>query len=127
MPFTRKALENKNIRHELDQQSSCHETNQLSELVNQYEESKRKLKLIGINVDGIFDAEVDNAPVIRRHEEEEAQIEALVKKKKAFSAFGIYTNIGTLCVTSEAVLKAGRKQLEMRIKEKKKREEFSPN
>ena len=68
-------------------------------------------------MDGIFDAKVDDAPVIRRHEEEEAQVEALVKKRKAFSASGIYTNIGTMCVTSEAVLKAGRQQLELVAKE----------
>ena len=74
MPFTRKALENKNIRHELNQQSSSPEANQLSELVNQYEESKRKLKSIGMNVGGIFDAELDTAPVIRRHEEEELRL-----------------------------------------------------
>ena len=52
--------------------------------MNQYEESKRKLKLIGMNVDDIFEAEVDTASVIRRHEKEEAQIEALVKKGKHF-------------------------------------------
>ena len=73
---------------------------------------QEQLKQMGFRVNGIFDAEIDSAPMIQRSHEEKEQIRALVSKKKAFLASGIYTNIGTMCVTSGAVLKAQRSQME---------------
>ena len=73
---------------------------------------QEQLKQMGFRVNGIFDAEIDSAPMIQRSHEEKEQIRALVSKKKASTASGIYTNIGTMCVTSGAVLKAQRSQME---------------
>ena len=66
----------------------------------------------GFNVEGIFDAEIPTATTLRRKETQEEQVKALVDRKGGFSASAIYTNIGTMCVTSGAVLKAQRMQLE---------------
>ena len=79
----------------------------------------------GFNVEGIFDAEIPTATTLRRKETQEEQVKALVDRKGGFSASAIYTNIGTMCVTSGAVLKAQRMQLEQQqeakvVKAKKK-------
>ena len=70
----------------------------------------------GFNVEGIFDAEIPTATTLRRKETQEEQVKALVDRKGGFSASAIYTNIGTMCVTSGAVLKAQRMQLEQQKK-----------
>ena len=102
--FTRKALENPNIGHEMNEKDG--KTADLSLLSHQYETSKNILREMGFTVEGVFDAKIDAATVIWRRPEEEDWIDELVAKRKAFSASGIYTSIGTMCVISEAVLKA---------------------
>ena len=121
VPFTRRCLQNKNIRHEL-QDGDEEKSKQIAQIVKEYEDVKNKLRSLGFNVDGIFDAEIEVTPVIRREEEEEKQVDALVSKKKAFSASGIFQNVGTMCVTSKAVLLAQRKQLEMIVREQEAKE-----
>ena len=116
-PFTRKALQNPNIRHELNVSNQNDKSTQMENIVAEYNETKDKLKNLGFRGEGIFDAEIDCAPVIQRSTEEKEQIQALVWKKKAFSASGIYNNIGTMCVTSGAVLKAQRSQMEIYARE----------
>ena len=75
----------------------------------------------GFNVEGIFDAEIPTATTLRRKETDDEQVKALVDRKGGFSASAIYTNIGTMCVTSSAVLKVQRMQLkqQQRAKEDK--------
>ena len=83
----------------------------MEDLSQEYEEAKVKLLEEGFNVEGIFDAEIATATKLRRKETEEEQINALIDRKGGFSASSIFTNIGTMCVTSSAVLKAQRTQL----------------
>ena len=44
-------------------------------------------------------------------------MKALVERKGGFSASAIFTNVGTMCVTSSAIIKAQRIQLEKKAKE----------
>ena len=44
-------------------------------------------------------------------------MKALVEIKGGFSASAIFTNVGTMCVTSGAIIKAQRIQLEKKAKE----------
>ena len=111
VPFTRNALKSEYIRHELDEENQ-NKSAGIGKVVEEYCAAKDEVRDLGFKVDGIFDAHIKIAPVIRREEEEAKQVEALVNRKKAFSASGIYQNIGTMCVTSTAVLQAQRKQLE---------------
>ena len=66
----------------------------------------------GFNVEGIFDAEIPTAAKVRRNSTAEDQVKALVAQKEGFSASSIFTNIGTMYITSGAILKAQRIQLE---------------
>ena len=69
VPFIRKALENPNIRHEMNGKDGKLEN--LSLLSHQYETSKNVLRELGFTVEGVFDAKIDAAPVIQRRAEEE--------------------------------------------------------
>ena len=113
-PFTRACLKSTYIRHELGEER---EDNTLEDLVQEYEDAKMELKHEGFNVEGIFDAEVPTATKLRRKETEEEQVKALVERKGGFSASAIFTNIGTMCVTSGAIIKAQRLQLEQKALE----------
>ena len=110
VPFTRKALENPNIRHELNEDNV--QGRKLQAIYDEYVEQKLKLKDEGFNVEGIFDATIPTAQVARRSTEEEHQVKALVDQKSAFSAPSIFTNVDTMCITAGAVLKAQRIQLQ---------------
>ena len=113
-PFTRACLKSEYIRHELGEDR---EDNTLEDLVQEYEDAKLELKQEGFNVEGIFDAEVPTATKLRRKETEEEQVKALVDRNGGFSASAIFTNVGTMCVTSGAIIKAQRIQLEKKAKE----------
>ena len=63
------------------------------------------------NIKGIFDAMILTVTTLRRKDTEDGKVKALVDRKGRFSASAIYTNIGTVCVTSSAVFKAQRIQL----------------
>ena len=110
VPFTRKALKNQNIRHELNEDND--EGRKLQAIYDEYVGEKTKLLALGFNVEGIFDARIPTAQVARRSTEEEHQVKALVDRKSAFSASSIFTNVGTMCITAGAVLKAQRIQLQ---------------
>ena len=86
-------------------------------LSHQYEICKNVQREMEFTVEGVFDAKIDAAPIIRRRAEEEDQIDELVAKKKAFSASCIYTSIRTMYVISEAILKAQRRQMELYARE----------
>ena len=123
-PFTRECLKSPYIRHEIceNQEDAC-----LDELVNEYEEAKLDLKKEGFNVEGIFDADIPTATNLKRKETEYEQVKALIERKGGFSASSIYKNVGTMCITLGAVLKAQRYQLkkkatEERAKKQKKNE-----
>ena len=85
--------------------------------MQEYEDAKLELKQEGFNIEGIFDAEVPTATKLRRKETEEEQVKALVERKGGFSASAIFTNVGTVCVTSTAIIKAQRIQLKKKAKE----------
>ena len=116
VPFTRNCLKNEYVRHEIGEDTG---DTALEDLVQEYEEAKLDLKEQGFNVDGIFDAEIATATKLKRKETEDDQVKALVARKGAFSASAIFTNIGTMCVTSGAILKAQRIQLEAEAQKKK--------
>ena len=93
--------------------------------MEEYEDAKLALKYKGFNVEGIFDAEVPTATKLRRKETEEEQVKALVERRGGFSASAIFTNVGTMCVTSGAIIKAQRirvrrKLRKIRIKSRRK-------
>ena len=93
----------------------------MEDLAKEYEEAKIDLLIQGFNVEGIFDSEIPTATTLRRKEIQDEQVKALVDSKGRFSASAICTNIGTMCVTSSAVLKAQKTQLEQRQKAKEDR------
>ena len=80
-----------------------------------YHKNMKRLKLNylkkGFNVEGIFDAEITTASKLQSKEAEDEQVKALVDRKEGFLESSIYTNIGTMRVTSSTVLKAQRRQL----------------
>ena len=115
VPFTRNCLKSEYVRHELGEAT---QDTTLEDLVNEYEGAKLDLKAQGFNVDGIFDAEIATATNLKRKDTEDDQVQALVARKGAFSASAIFTNIGTMCVTSSAILKAQRIQLEAEAKKR---------
>ena len=108
-PFTRKCLESKYVRHELGEEHGASE--ELEKLVEDYERAKEDLRRDGFNVDGIFNAEIDTATTRRRQEKEDEQVKALVSRRAAFSASAIFQNIGTMCITDRAVIRAQKQQL----------------
>ena len=114
--FTRERLKNPYIRHEpgKKQEDIC-----LDKLVNEYEEEKLYLKKEGFNSEGIFDADIPTAPNIRSKETEDEHFKALIERKVVFSASSVYMNVGTMCITLGAVLKAQRYQLENRATEER--------
>ena len=63
-----------------------------------------------------FDAEVPTATRSQRKETEEEQVKALLERKGGFSASAIFTNAGTMCVTSGAIIKAKIIQLEKKLR-----------
>jgi len=112
-PFTRECLSSPYITLE----DTGKDTSSLDQLVNKYEEAKLDLKKEGFNVEGIFDAEIPTATNLRRKETEDKQVNELIERNGGFSASAIYTNIGTVCINSGAVLKAQRYQLEKKATE----------
>ena len=111
VPFTRECLSNKYIRHELGETGKGANTT-LKFLVDRYEEGKEKLQHNGYKVEGIFDAEIPTTTTRRRKEKEDEQVSQLVARRTAFLPSGIFQGIRTMCVTSSAVLRAQRTQLE---------------
>ena len=115
VPFTRNCLKSEYIRHELVENTD--DTN-LEDLVQEYEDANLNLKEEYFNVDGIFDAEIVTATKLKRKENEEDQINSLIARKGSFSVSAMFTNIGTMYVTSSAFLKAQRLQLEEEARKK---------
>lgn len=56
----------------------------------------------------MFDSEVQTVTKLQEKAIEDEQVEALVKRKGSFSASVIFTNVGTMCVTSGSIIKAQR-------------------
>ena len=54
------------------------------------------------------DTKISRATKIQRKETEQDQVKALVTRKGVFSTLSVYTNVGTMCITSNVVLKAQR-------------------
>ena len=69
-------------------------------------------------MDGIFDAEIATATNLKRKDTEDDQVKALVARKEELSASAIFTSIGTMCVTSSAILKAQMIQLDSEARKK---------
>jgi len=114
-PFTRNCLTSEDVRHEVGEDTQA---STLEDLLQVYEGAKLDLKEQGFNVDGIFDAEIATATNLKRKDNEDDQVKALVVRKGAFLASAIFTNIGTMCITSSAILKAQRIQLEAEARKK---------
>ena len=109
VPFTRECLKSKYIRHELNEDT---DNEALATLVTEYEEAKLNLKQDGFNVEGVFDALVTTATCLHCKDTGEEQVQAHVSRRAGFYASAIYTNIGTMCITAGAVLKAQSIQLQ---------------
>ena len=77
------------------------------------------MKKEGFNVEGIFDAEIPTVNYPRRKETEEKHVKELIERKERFLPSSIYTNVGTMCITSGAVLKAQRYHLEKKATEER--------
>ena len=115
VPFTRACLKNKHVRHDLGQGVKNEKIEQVNE---DYHKAKKELKDQGFRVEGIFDATIATSTSIKRKEREDDQTQALLKRKGAFSASGIYTNMGSMCVSCPAVTQAQRQYLEEEEAEK---------
>ena len=117
VPFTRACLKNKHVTHEIGQREKNEDIERMN---NEYHKAKRELKDQGFRVDGIFDVQITTATSIKRKQREEEQVRALIKRKGAFSASSIYTNLGSMCVSSPSVTKAQRIQIEQEAEKRRK-------
>lgn len=109
VPFTRNCLTNEYVRHELGEDT---QDTALKDLAQEYEAAKVALKEQCFNVDGIFDTDIVTHTNLKRKDTEDDQVNTLVALKGAFSASAIFTNIGTMCVTSSAIMKVQMIQLD---------------
>ena len=103
IPFTRKCLENKQVRREINETNP--QDSKLEELQLEYEEHKDGLKAAGLNEDA-FDIELQVVQQIRRKPTEEDQVKDLVANKKAFSSGEVFLHTGNLVFNSSTVIKA---------------------
>ena len=118
LPFTRKCLTNNKVRSELGQTNP---DEKLENLVKEYERLKIDLAAEGHNSE-CFDESIPTASKVAREETEEKMIQNLVDRGSTFSAYGLFMNTGNMMITSNSLLKASRKILLDREKDKVEKE-----
>ena len=114
VPFTRICLLHPKVRHELGQTK---QNEKLEDLQKKYKAAAKAAEAKGLNGQ-VFNAEIPEARRLEVAKTHDAQVKALVERKAAFSASGIFQNVGRMVVNAPAVTEASRILLEQR-KEKK--------
>lgn len=107
VPFTRKCLENKKVRHELGQTKANEE---LHRIQASYGEVVASAEKVGIN-QGVFDAAISVAQPMDRATDEDEQVRQLLAQKGAFSASSLWNVCGTRVGNARVVLRAQREQM----------------
>ena len=107
VPFTRKCLENKKVRHELGQTDANED---LYLIQASYNCTVERAENAGINR-GIFDAAISVAQPLTRPTDEDEQVRQLVAQKGAFSASALWNVCGTRVANSRVVIRAQREQM----------------
>jgi len=110
VPFNRKCVGDKKVRHELNQRPHCR-NEQLETLQQSYVNLVEQADVAGLN-SGIFDASIPVAKDLIREADEASQIKKLVETKGAFSASALWNVCGTRIGNAEVVLRAQKQQLE---------------
>jgi len=107
VPFTRKCLENKKVRHELGQTNPNEE---LHRIQASYGEVVATAENVGINP-GVFDAVITVAQPLERATDKDEQVRQLVAQKGAFSASALWNVCGSRVANARVVLRAQREQM----------------
>ena len=102
VPFTRRCLSDKKVRHELGQ--SC-ANKALEDLQAQYDNLVLVAEQQGLN-QGVFDASIPVSRRLKRVQDEDAQVQQLLAQKGAFSASALWNICGTRVGNARVALRA---------------------
>ena len=113
VPFTRKCLENKKVRHERGQEGGdgASRSAVLEDLSEDYNNLVHVAGERGLNA-GVYDARIPVAMRIERVEDEDEQVKQLLQTKSAFSASGMWNICGSRISNASVVLRAQKEQVE---------------
>ena len=111
VPFTRKCVFHKKVRHELGQQGLAR-ANALEDLQQRYDDLVAEAEDHGLNA-GVFDATIPVASRTQRVTDEDEQVRTLRNDKNAFSAGGLWNTIGTRIGNARVVLRAQKEQVDL--------------
>jgi hypothetical protein len=112
VPFTRKCINSKKVRHELGQRQR---DESLEEIKASYEALVEDAGSHGLNA-GIFDATIPVAKHVERELLEEEQVKKLLATKGSFSTGALWNTIGTRIGNASVVLRAQTEQLALDAK-----------
>ena len=107
VPFTRRCLSDKKVRHELGQ--SC-ENKALEDLQARYDNLVSVAEQQGLNP-GVFDASIPVSHRLERVQDEDAQVRQLLAQKGAFSASALWNICGTRVGNARVALRAQKEQI----------------
>ena len=111
VPFTRKCLENKKVRHEVDETVSNKNSNNVEELQQKYNAIKERLKEEGFNNE-CFDIIVPKAFKMKRLKEKKDRIKLLIEKGATFSTSGLFIHTGNMVITADELTSAQKQHLD---------------
>lgn len=111
VPFTRKCVLHKKVRHELGQKGLAR-ANALEDLQEKYDELVAVAEDHGLNA-GVFDATIPVVARVQRVTDEDEQVKKLLEDKSAFSAGGLWNTIGTRIGNAKVVLRAQKEQVDL--------------
>jgi hypothetical protein len=111
VPFTRKCIFHKKVRHELGQQGLAR-ANALEDLQKRYDDLVAVAEDHGLNA-GVFDATIPVASRPQRVTDEDEQVKKLLETKSAFSASGLWNFCGTRIGNANVVLRAQKHQVDL--------------
>lgn len=111
VPFTRKCLSHRKVRHELGQDNGS-EASKLQEIQDYYNELVSRAESEGLNA-GVFDVSIPTATMSRRISDEDAQVQELLQSKGAFSASGLWNICSTRVGNANVVIRAQQAHLKV--------------
>ena len=117
VPFTRKCLDNKKVRHEIDESVPNNHSNNVEELQQKYNAIKVKLHEEGFNNE-CFDIIVPKAFKMKRLKENKDRIKMLIEKGATFSTSGLFIHTGNMVITADELTSAQKQHLDL-VEQKK--------
>ena len=111
VPFTRKCVHHKKVRHELGQHGAAR-ASVLEDLQEKYDDLVVLAENEGLNA-GVFDGAIPVAMRVERATNEDEQVTRLVETKGSFSAGGLWNNCATRIGNASVVLRAQKAQIDI--------------